>query len=150
MKRRTMIGWAAVMTGGLLAGATAFAFGGHGHRHGMMRRFISAEIDEVLDEAKVSREQRTAIHGARDRVFAAVEDHRKGRGARLAEALALFEAERVDPDRVQALRREGEEEHRKIADAVSQAIVEVHDTLTPAQRKIVADYVRSHRRHQMD
>jgi Spy/CpxP family protein refolding chaperone len=147
MKRRTMIGMAAVAVGGLLAGASAFAFGAHGSRHGIMRRVIAAHIDEVLDEAKATPEQRRAIYAARDRVFAAVEEHMKTRGSRLEEALALFEADRVSPDEVAALRRRGEEEHRKIADTVSQAVLEAHDTLTPAQRKIVADHVRAHRRH---
>ena len=39
------------------------------------------------------------------------------------------------------------ENHKKLADTVSQAIHEVHDVLTPGQRKVVADYVRSHRPH---
>ena len=39
-----------------------------------------------------------------------------------------------------------EAEHRQVADAISQALVDVHDVLTPAQRKAVADYVRAHRR----
>jgi len=68
---------------------------------------------------------------------------------RLAEALALFEADQVDPARVDALRQQGEDEHRRIAEAVSQALVEVHDVLTPEQRRILADYVRSHRARHM-
>jgi Spy/CpxP family protein refolding chaperone len=150
MKRRTMIGLTAAVTGGLLAGATAFAFGWHGGRHGMMKRFVSAQIDEVLDEARVSPEQRTTIYAARDRVFAAIEDHWRSRGARLEEALALFEADRIDPDQVRALHRQREEEHRKIAEAVSQAILDAHDTLTPEQRRIVTEYVRAHRPHHMN
>ena len=149
MKRRTTIGLLAVLTGGLLAGGGALAFGGLPGRHGVMKRFVSATIDDALDQAKVTPAQRTAIHGARDRVFAVVEQHWQSRGARMDEALRLFEADQVDPAQVAALRQAKEDEHRRMADAIEQAIIEVHDTLTPAQRKVVADYVRAHhhRRH---
>jgi hypothetical protein len=62
------------------------------------------------------------------------------------EALALFEAATVDPGRVATFRAQHEAEHRQVADAISQALVDVHDALTPPQRKAVADYVRAHRR----
>jgi hypothetical protein len=64
--------------GGVAAGAVAFAATGHG-REMMMRRMAVAAIDGALDEARATPEQRTAIHAARDRVFAAVEEHRKGK-----------------------------------------------------------------------
>jgi len=149
MKRRTIIGMVALLTSGVVAGASALAFGGPGHRSGVMKRFVSATIDEALEKASVTPAQRTAIHGARDRVFAAVEEHRQTRRPRLEEALRLFEANQVDPGQVAALRQQGEEEHRKLADTISQAILEVHDVLTPDQRKVLADYVRSHRPHHM-
>ena len=44
-----------------------------------------------------------------------------------------------------ALRAQIETEHVKIADALSAALVEAHGVLSPTQRKVVADYVRSHR-----
>jgi len=149
MKRRTIIGIAAVLTSGILAGASALAFGGPAHRSSVMKRFVSATIDDALDQASVTSEQRAAIHGARDRVFAAVEEHRKSRRPRLEEALRLFEANQVDPVQITALRQQGEEDHRKLADIISQAILEAHDVLTPGQRKVLADYVRSHRPHHM-
>jgi hypothetical protein len=75
-----------------------------------------------------------------------VEAHRQTRGGHMDEALALFEADTIDPGRVTAFRTQREAEHRQVADAISQALVDVHDVLTPAQRKAVADYVRAHRR----
>jgi Spy/CpxP family protein refolding chaperone len=102
-------------------------------------------IDEALAPANVTPEQRTQIYAARDRAFAAVEAHRQTRGAHMAEALALFEADAVDPGRVATFRAQREAEHRQVADAISQAITEVHDVLTPAQRKAVADWVRANR-----
>ena len=149
MKRRTAIGLLALLGAGLLTGAGALAFGGpHYARHGVMKRFVSATIDDALDEAKVAPAQRAAIHAVRDRVFAAVEQHWQTRGTGMDEALRLFEADQVDLAQVAALRQAREEEHRRMADVIEQAIVEVHDTLTPAQRTAVASYVRAHhRRH---
>ena len=143
MRRRTVIGVMAGVLGSVAAGAAAFAAAGHG-REMMMRRMAAVAIDGALDEAQASPEQRATVHAARERVFAAIEEHRKGRQARLDGMLTLFEGDRLD-DRLPVLREQIEAEHAKIADAVSAALVEAHAVLTPGQRKTVADYVRSHR-----
>ena len=144
LSRRMILGSVAVLGVGLITAVAAFAQGGHG-RPAMMKRFVSVMIDEALAPANVTPEQRTQIYAARDRAFAAVEAHRQTRGAHMAEALALFEADAVDPGRVATFRAQREAEHRQVADAISQAITEVHDVLTPAQRKAVADWVRANR-----
>ena len=143
MRRRTVIGVMAGVLGSVAAGAAAFAAAGHG-REMMMRRMAAVAIDGALDEAGASPEQRATVHAARERVFVAIEEHRKSRQARLDGMLTLFEGDRLD-DLLPALREQIETEHAKIADAVSAALVEAHAVLTPSQRKTVADYVRSHR-----
>jgi len=115
----------AVIGGAALVGARAWAQGSGGMHAGMMKRMISAALDEALDQAAVSAEQRTAIHASRDGAFAAFETNR--------------------PDR----RAQMEQRHHTIRDAVAQAIVEIHDTLTPAQRQIVANYARTFGPHGM-
>jgi Spy/CpxP family protein refolding chaperone len=145
MKRRALIAGLAVLAIGIVAGAVAFAWGGPGHRSGVMKRFVAAAVDDAIDQAGVTAEQRAAIHAARDRVWTSVEQHRLTRGSQLEDALRLFEAERVDPGQVATLRQAHEAEHRQLADSIAQAILEVHDILTPAQRKALADYVRAHR-----
>jgi Spy/CpxP family protein refolding chaperone len=109
-----------------------------------MKRFVTSAIDDALAPAQPTPEQRAAIYAARDRAFAVVEEQRKDHGARIEEALALFEAEPADPARIQAFRERAAENHERVREAISQAIMEAHDVLTPAQRKAVADYVRSH------
>ena len=118
MKRRTWIAAIAVPIVGLMAGAGAMAFGAHGGRHGMMKRFVAAALDDALDEARVTPEQRTAIHGARDRAFAAVETAAPARHARVDEALLLFESDTMDAASVAALRADAEARHRAVGDAV--------------------------------
>jgi Spy/CpxP family protein refolding chaperone len=155
MTRRTLIGVAAVVVGGLATGAAALAAGGaawahggpgpHGWRHGMMKRMVTAAIDDALDAAQATPEQRAAIQAAHGRVTKAVESHWQTRQARMEELLALFEADAPDPARVAELRTRAEAEHRTIADALTQAITEAHDVLTPDQRRAVAAYVRAHR-----
>jgi periplasmic protein CpxP/Spy len=146
MQRRTMIGVAAGVAVSLAAGAGALAFGGPtGARHAIMRRVVAATIDEALDRAQVTPEQRQAIHAARDRVFATVDAERAGRRTHLEDALRLFEADRPDPAQVEALHRQADEGRQRIRQAIHEAIVEAHSVLTPAQRKALADHVRAHR-----
>ena len=90
-------------------------------------------------------EQRTAIYAARDRAFAAAEQARTSHRAHLEEGLRLFEADQVDPAQVEAFHRQSDEERQRMREAIHQALVEVHDVLTPVQRRAIADYVRAHR-----
>ena len=144
MKRRTVIGLSVAAIGTLVAGVGAFAVAHGPGREAMMRRMAIAAIDGALDEAQASPEQRAAIRAACDRVFASIQDHRRDRQARLDGMLTIFEGDRLD-DGLRALRGQIEAEHGKIADTLSAALVAAHGVLTPAQRKVVADYVRHHR-----
>ena len=146
LSRRVILGAGAVVAAGLVTGAVAFAQGGGpGFRHGMMKRMATAMIDEALEPAQVTPEQRATIYASRDRAFAAVEAQHRTRGTHMAEALALFEADVVDAGRLAAFRAQREAEHRQVADAITQALTEVHDVLTPVQRRAVADWIRAHR-----
>lgn len=145
MTRRTMIALGALVTVGLVGGWTAVAGGhwGHGGRDGIMKRIVSSLLDDALDEANVTDEQRQRIHAARDRVFAVMEAQRGVRQDHLERALALFEADQVDAQQVAALHQEAEARHREIAEAMHQALLEIHGVLTPEQRRVLADYVRN-------
>jgi Spy/CpxP family protein refolding chaperone len=150
MERRTMIGLAAGIAASLAVGAGVAVGTGAAHAHGgwragIMKRMVSAAIDDALDAARVTAEQRRTIYAARDRVFATVEEVRTGRHSHLEEGLALFEADQVDPARVEALHQQAEVGRERVREAIHQALVEAHDVLTTAQRKAVADYVRAHR-----
>ena len=150
MKRRTMFAIATGLAATFLIGAGAVAVGAHAGRHQVMKRFVTSMIDDALDAAQVTPAQRTTIYQARDQAFAAVEAHRKDRRGRMEQALALFEGDRLDPQAMHEFVQQREQEHRAIADAIGQALVDVHGVLTPVQRKALADYVRSHTRRHMD
>ena len=134
---------AAIVVVGLVS-VRAHAQGPGGMHAGMMKRMISAALDEALDQAAVTAEQRTAIYASRDRVFAAMEAQRPDRGAQREQVLALFEGDRLDATQLQAVHAQMAQRRQAIGDAITQAIVEIHDTLTPAQRQIVASYARTH------
>jgi Spy/CpxP family protein refolding chaperone len=145
MTRRMMFGALGVVAAALVAGAVAFAQGpGRPPMHGeMMKRMISTRLDAALDQAKVTPEQRTAIHASRDRAFAALAAQRPDPAQR-EQMLALFESDQLDPAQLQALHEQQRQRHEAARTAITQAIVEIHDTLTHDQRKLVADWVRAH------
>ena len=77
MKRRTVFGLMTAGALGLVAAGGAVAYGAHGGgRHAIMKRMVVAAIDDALDEAKVTPEQRAQINQIRDRAFQAVEQAR--------------------------------------------------------------------------
>ena len=149
MTRRTIFAGMAgavltLVAGGVaLVGGRAFAHGPGGPHAGMMKRMVSAALDEALTQANVSADQRTAIHASRDRAFAAITSQWPDRRAHRDQVLALFEGERLDATQLQAVHAQMEQQRQAMHAAVAQAIVEIHDTLTPEQRRIVAAYARS-------
>ena len=150
MKGRTMVTVAAISVvvlglGAAAIGAWAHGPGGSGPHGAMMKRMVSAMLDEALDKASVSAEQRAAVHASRDRAFAAFEAQRPDHDTQREQILAMFEADRVDPAQLEALHAQMERHRTAMRTAVTQAIVEIHDTLTPEQRKVVAQFVRDHR-----
>jgi len=135
----------AVVGVALVSGVAAYAQGHGMHGPGMMRRMVSAMIDEALEPAQVTPDQRAKIYAVRDRVFASMEAQRQTRGQHMQEALALFEADAIDPAQLAAFAAQREAEHKQMADVITQAITEVHDVLNPVQRRAVADWIRTHR-----
>jgi len=127
-----------------LVGARAYAQGPGGGMHaGMMKRMISAALDEALDQAAVTAQQRAAIYASRDRVFAVLQANHPDRTAQRDQVLALFEGDRLDASQLLAMHAQMEQRQQAVRAAITQAIVEIHDTLTPAQRQTVANYART-------
>ncbi len=135
----------ALFVGGI-AYKSAHAGFGHHRKAAIVKRMISAHIDEVLDDAKVNEGQRQRIYAVRDRLFTSFEEHHQRGGGKLEQALSLFESDQIDTSRLGTMRGEIEAERKALADQVTQAIVEVHDTLTPQQRKVVTDHIRQFKR----
>src|SRR5438445_186932 len=107
------------------------------HGPGAWQHHAEKKIAAILDAAKATPEQRAAVHAARDRVFSVIADIHSGRAADLNAALDLFTADKIDAQKVEALRAKHQAELRRAADAIVQAVTEVHDTLDAGQRKAI-------------
>ena len=159
MKRRRWLKFGILGgVGALLVGGLAFAKGGRGHcawgggpggwSIEEKKKFASARIDEVLDDLEVTDEQRAAIHASRDKLFASLEDAKIGQGReeKFAKVTELFQQDELDLREIEAVKSEHREKLEKVQEAVTQALVEVHATLTPEQRKqLVEKAERFHR-----
>ncbi len=113
-------------------------------REAFFKGLINEHVEDALDEAKVPEEQRAKIRAARDRAIQAVEAIHNGRAADLDEALALFTADKLDAQKVEALRAKHLNEMRRAGDAIQQVVTEIHDSLDAQQRKAIVEYVRAH------
>jgi Spy/CpxP family protein refolding chaperone len=127
-----------------LAGGAVLAHEGAEH-HAFFRRHINARIEAAIDAAKATPQQRARLEQARDRVFATIEASHQNQRGHMQKILQLFEADRIDPAAVQALRTEHEKNALADSDAIVSALSEAHDVLEPAQRHAVAEWVRSHK-----
>jgi Spy/CpxP family protein refolding chaperone len=128
-----------------VAGAAALAHEGGKMHHGFFRHHINMRIEGALDAAKATPQQRATIEKARDRVFAAIEGSHAGKQEHMQKVMSLFEADKIDPAQVKALRDQHDATARADGDAILAAIQEAHDTLQPQQRKAVAEYLRAHK-----
>lgn len=146
MKRRRWMKYGLLAgLGGLLLGGVAFAKGARGGHCGWggrgdwsaedKKKFASAKIDDVLDDLNVTDDQRKQIYATRDKLFTALEDAKPDRAEKFDEITALFAKDELDLRDVEALKLEHREKIQKLEEAVTDAFVEVHSTLTPAQRK---------------
>ena len=109
----------------------------------MMRPMLVERLDRALDRASVTPEQRVKVHEARDRVIAAFEAQRFDPRAMRDQMLAAFEGAQLTQAQLDSLHQQQEQRRQAIRGAVDRAILDVHATLTPAQRTIVADYFRN-------
>jgi hypothetical protein len=121
-----------------------------GGRQRIARRVIEAMIDEALDRAEVRSEQRAQIYRARNRAFAAIDDYLEDGDAALCPLVEAELREQVqrhfasDPiDAALLDARRARPGHRRIVETIARSMREAHAALTPAQRRVIAGYVRA-------
>jgi Spy/CpxP family protein refolding chaperone len=134
---------------GATATLTGFAGGcGHHGRHGRdpaaVAAFVTDRVDDALDDLEATPEQRTRIHAVKERLLAAAQEARAKGGDHRAELLAAWRSETPDAARLHALVDAHLDELRAVAHQAVDGAVEVHGTLTPAQREQLA--VKAERR----
>ena len=141
LSRRTILGSVAVLGLGLVTVVAAFGQGmGHG-RPAMMKRMVIGDDRRGAGAGQVTADQRARRSTPR---ATACSPRWRRNGRRAARAWTrrwpCSRPTRSIPAAWPRSAAQREAEHRQVADAISQAITEVHDVLNPAQRKAVADW----------
>jgi protein CpxP len=123
----------------------ALALGGWGcarHEHprdpAQVAAFVSARVDDVLDDVDATPEQRTRIHAIADRMLAEAKAAHADHDQVHATILAEWRAATPDKAKLHALVDARADALRKLAHDAVDAGVEAHDVLTPDQREKLA------------
>jgi Spy/CpxP family protein refolding chaperone len=146
--KRTLAGGAAVVAAvGTIALLGAFAghgCGRHGHDPAQVAAFVSARVDDALDDLDATPAQREKIHAVKDRLLAdATRLHESHAGDR-GELVAQWDAAQPDAAKLHALVDARVDEMRKLAHEAVDSAIEVHGILTPEQRAKVSKKVHRH------
>ena len=145
MKTMTIILCAAglALAVGLAAAAAAHGgSGGHGG-HGphaaegalAVPEMVAWLVDQALDGPGVSDEQRGRVLAVKDRVMSQAEALHAEHAATHEEFKRQWDAEKMDAARLHSLVDARMEELRRVLHTAVDGVVEVHDTLTPDQRR---------------
>jgi periplasmic protein CpxP/Spy len=136
-----------VLAAGVVALA-GFARGWH-HRHdpARMAEFVTARVDEALEEVNATPEQRDRIHAVKDRMLARANELHGTRGEDRAAFLAAWKADAPDAAALHALVDQRADAMRALAHEAVDAGLEVHGILTPDQRAKLAEKLERRRHH---
>jgi Spy/CpxP family protein refolding chaperone len=132
-----VLGGAAALTG-FAGGACGHGFGPHGRDPAAVAALVTDRVDDALDDLDATPEQRARIHAVKDRLLAAAGEARSAGGDHRAELLAAWRSESPDAARLHALVDQHVDALRAAAHSAVDGAVEVHGTLTPAQREKLA------------
>jgi periplasmic protein CpxP/Spy len=130
----------AITAGALLAAmgfATLTGFGGwHGHGRDPAA-FVSARVEDLLDDLDATPDQRTRILAIKDRMVDAGKKAHLAKGEVRDTLLGEWKSASPNAQKLHALVDERVEAMRAFAHQAVDAGVEAHDVLTPEQREKV-------------
>ncbi|HEY2747816.1 MAG TPA: hypothetical protein VGL86_24505 [Polyangia bacterium] len=109
-----------------------------------VKHMVSERVDDMLDQIHASADQRAKITTAVESAFGAVSGGFADHAAHFDDAIAVFTADKIDAAKLAALQTEQQAKMQQIGDTLVQTLTEVHDSLDAGQRKLVADFIRSH------
>jgi Spy/CpxP family protein refolding chaperone len=137
-----------LLTVGAIATAGQFGFGHHGDPE-RMREHVDFVVERMLRAVDASEEQAEQIQGIADAALVDLDDfHTTGRAIH-EQFAALLTAERIDREELEALRQEQLASIDAASGRIVQALADVSEVLTPAQRTALAQHIeeRRARRH---
>jgi periplasmic protein CpxP/Spy len=144
MKKTLAIAGTAIVAVTLLTG---FGFGRH-HRGTpdpeRIRQMVTWKLDDKLDDLNATEAQRSSIHAVKDRMLTEGQAMMADQKAARAEALTQLESATPDAAKLHALVDARVDAFRAFAHKATDAVLEIHRTLTPAQRQELTQEVRAH------
>ncbi|QSQ23782.1 Spy/CpxP family protein refolding chaperone [Pyxidicoccus parkwayensis] len=141
MKKLAIAG-SAVLAVVLLSG---FAFrGGHGWGHNpeRIKQMITWKLNDKLEDLDATDAQRQSINAVKDRLFDEGAQLMEEQHSARAEAFEQLASDKPDAQKLHALVDARIDAMRAFAHKMTDAALEVHGTLTPEQRKELADEFR--------
>lgn len=138
------IGALSLVATGALA-LTGFRMAHRLHDPAAIQAMITEHVEDTLDDLDATPAQRTAILAVKDRLVSKGMALHGDRQATHAAVLAEWTAEKPDAARLHALVDERADAFRALAHEAVDDAIQVHDTLTPAQRAKLAKKIE--RRH---
>jgi Spy/CpxP family protein refolding chaperone len=141
---------AAVTAGGAgafgLGAYRSHAHGGfHGHKnHALAHAFVDFVVDQKLQEIGATDAQKHKVTEIKDRLMTSGKALHGSHAALHERLLALMAEESPDPAQVKALVRERTEAISRFGDEAAEALLELHGTLTPEQRRKLLAGAREH------
>jgi periplasmic protein CpxP/Spy len=138
------IGVASLALVGLAAGvALGGPFGGK-HSAERLKQIVSWKVDDLLDELKVTPDQRTQLLAIKERAFERVLAVHEGHARDKAEIVAELLRDQPDPDKLHKLLDQKLDALRPELHEGLDLVLEAHAVLTPAQRAELAKRIEEH------
>ena len=119
-------------------------FRGHGRHHEMMSKFVDFAVNEKLDEIGATAAQRQKVLDLKERLMVQGKALHDEKGEVRDRVLALLSEEELDAAQVRGVVKERTEAFSRFAESVTDAVIELHGTLTPEQRQKLLLEVREH------
>ena len=128
---------AVALVGGALA-LTAF------RAHRDPAAFVTARVEKMLSEVNATDAQRQQILAIEDKLLADGKALHASQAGTHQQLLALWQADQPDAAQVHQLVNARTDAMKSFANEIADAILQVHDILTPDQRAQVAQHVQQH------
>ncbi|WP_342375823.1 periplasmic heavy metal sensor [Myxococcus stipitatus] len=138
MKKKLAIAGSAVVAVVLLSGFAFRGSHGHGPNPERIKQVLTWKLNDRLDDLDATDAQRESIHAVKDRLFAEGSRLAEEQHATRSEVVSQLESDTPDAQALHALVDARIEAVRAFAHKATDAVLEVHGTLTPEQRKTLA------------
>lgn len=128
----------------LVAGALTLTAFRHHPDPARLDRILTHRLDDLLDDVHATDSQRQQVIALKDDLLAQGKAIRAGQADARKELLAQWKSDHPDATRVRALVDGRAEAMKAFAGRVSDAVLRLHDILTPDQRAIVTRKLERH------